>query len=90
MMMKDDKRRSGMVAIIMKKLTGSEHEPKMEMEEHENTEMDYDHASQMAAESIMEAIQSKDSKKLRHSLKSFIEMCMSEEEQPDREEKEDY
>lgn len=79
-MMKDDKRRSGMIAIIMKKLKGSADGPQVEMEEHENVQVDSSHAYDAAAESMMEAIQSNNIKKFKHSLKSFIEICAQEDE----------
>jgi len=88
MLMKDDKKRQGMVSIIMKKMKGSDMEQEHRSESSKNEygeEVDYSQGYEMAVEEMMSAMESKDRSKFKKALKSFIDMCMDEYEMMEKE-----
>tara|TARA_B100000470_G_C19396241_1_gene217864 strand:- start:202 stop:456 length:255 start_codon:yes stop_codon:yes gene_type:complete len=84
MMNMGKKDKGGMVVAIMEKMKDSygkgkkSNEEFVEGEEHE--EMDYDNGYDAVVDEMLESIESKDREKFKHSLKSFIEMCLDEKE----------
>lgn len=90
MMMGPKKDKGGMVVAIMDKMKDSygkgkkSNEEFMEGEEYEehkeHEEKDYDNGYDAVVDEILGSIESKDKEKLKHSLKSFIEMCLDERE----------
>lgn len=77
MMMSDNKKK--MATMIIAKMGPNGKEESQEAPKNENgDEMDSDHGYSAASEEIIQAVESKDPKALKHALKSFIEMCLAE------------
>tara|TARA_R110002167_G_scaffold218671_1_gene423325 strand:- start:437 stop:691 length:255 start_codon:yes stop_codon:yes gene_type:complete len=84
MMNMGKKDKGGMVVAIMEKMKDSYGKGKKSneefVEEEEHEEKDYDNGYDAVVDEILESIESKDKEKFKHSLKSFIEMCLDEKE----------
>ena len=81
-MMSDDKKKSA--SLIIGKMGKMSEAPKNEM----GAEEDSSYGHMAAAEEIMSAIESKDASALKEALKSFYDMCASDES-PEHEASED-
>ena len=87
-----DKKKAGMVAMIMKKMKGSKYD-EMKSENEEMTHVPYkdgaeqDHKSAMdeCASHMMQAFESKDTAKLKDCMKSMVKMIISENEASNKE-----
>lgn len=90
MIMMGPNKKKGTVALIMRKLEGKgdsydsmKHE-QMErlgkVSNEDGAESDYSNGYDAAASDMIKAFHDKDPKKLRSSLKSFIQMCLNEKE----------
>jgi len=92
MLMKDEGRKKGMVALILKKMSGGSSYDKMK-EDNENiserleekpmkdgAEQEYSMGLDSASEEMVRAFEAKDPKALKVALKSFIEMCLHEQD----------
>lgn len=82
MIMPDDKKKSA--TIILAKMKGKDDYEKKETPTSEDgTEMDSSIGYDAACEEMLKAIESKDAKALKESLRSVIDMVMSEDSSED-------
>jgi len=84
MFMKDDSKKKIAALIIAKKNPEGESEMKNAPKDDKDNESSYDMGLDSAAEEIIQAVEAKDAKKIKEALKSFVSMCMSEEEDSER------
>lgn len=87
-----DKKRAGMVAMIMKKMKGSKYEDMKGSNEQmthakyeEGAEQDNKSAMDECASQMMQAFESKDSTKLKECMRNMVKMVMSENKSEDGE-----
>lgn len=89
----DEKKRGLIVGLISKKIKGSdsydnlksENESYKEVQSKDGAEQDYNDGLEQAADEMIQAMQSKDVKSFKSSLKSFVQMCMDEMESEEEE-----
>lgn len=82
MMMQGDKKKG--IAIILSKMKGEPEEMKKAPMNEAGDETDHEIGYDSAAEEIIKAVESKDPKALKEALRSFVQMCGSEEEDMER------
>jgi len=79
MLMSNNDKKGGMVAMIVKKM-GKGSEKLDEMPEKDGAEQDHEMGEDMAVEEMFAAIESKDKAKFKEALDSFIELCFAKHE----------
>ena len=78
MIMHSEKKKSGLVVAIMKKLKNGKEVEESEVEEFDKP--DYEEGYKASVEEMFDAIKAEDKPKFKHALKSFIKMCIDSKE----------
>jgi len=78
MIMDPEKKKSGLVVAIMKKLKDGKQVEEAEVEEFDKP--DYDEGYSASVDEMFDAFKADDKSKFKHALKSFIKMCMDSRE----------
>lgn len=84
MMMNNKDKKSGMVAMIVKKIGGKD-EMKPKATNEAGDELDYEEGEKAAANNILNGIKNNDVNQLKEGLKNFIDICISKAEQEEDE-----
>ena len=89
MFMSDDKKKKGLVAMIVTKLKdGKGEEMKPSKMNEEGAEEDYSMGIDAAVDEIFAAIEQKDKSSFKQALKNFIDLCACEKESEEYEDEE--
>ena len=73
-----EKKKSGLVVAIMKKLKNGKEVEETKVEELDKP--DYDEGYRASVDEMFDAIKAEDKPKFKHALKNFIKMCVDSEE----------
>ena len=76
--MDPEKKKSGLVVAIMKKLKNGKEVEETKVEELDKP--DYDEGYRASVDEMFDAIKAEDKPKFKHALKNFIKMCGDSEE----------
>lgn len=102
MLLKDDSRKKGVVALILKKMKGGDSYDSMKSDNeglseqmmhkpmHEGAEQDYNMGYDACCEEMLAGFEQKDPKRLKMGLKSFVKMMFNELESKEDDEKHMY